>query len=335
MYLNTTACTRRRRAALCFQFVRASDVRNWLSQAEIFGLFVAALGHDVGHPGINNNYMIATGHDLAIRYNDASPLENMHAATVFSVMKDAEMDVMALVEKPEQRRTIRATIIHTILGTDMKHHFNLISKLQEAREMYPRGPAVEGQVAIPFFVEDVSNKVRLEYLGGSDSNADGKRMLMLELILHAADIGNPARPLRSCKMWAERVMEEFYDQGDKEREHGLPVTFDRNSEKACLWRVQFNFINFIVAPLYVELIYWFPSMLQLGDSVVENHAHWLQRGLSKVLAGGNSGDAAALKKQHEGVKNKFDTIVDSMQASGWYSIDSVGSSKSIRAVPEE
>ena len=177
--------------------------------------------------------------------------------------------------------------------------------------------------------------MRLEYLGGSDSNADGKRMLMLELILHAADIGNPARPLRSCKMWAERVMEEFYDQGDKEREHGLPVTFDRNSEKGVPWRVQFNFINFIVAPLYVELIYWFPSMLQLGDSVVENHAHWLQRGLSKVLAGGNSGDAAALKKQHEGVKNKFDTIVDSMQASGWYSIDSVGSSKSIRAVPEE
>ena len=226
----------------------------------------------------------------------------MHAATVFEIMKDDEVNVLGTIDDVQTKRQIRSVIIHTILGTDMKHHFNLISKLQEARAMYPQADS-----QIPFFVEDPSNEMRQGYLGGTDANVGGKRMLMLEMILHAADIGNPARPLRACKMWAERVMDEFYDQGDKEKERGLAVTFDRHSEKTVKRRVQCNFINLIVAPLYVEVIYWFPTMLELGDANVEKHAHSLQAGLSKT-GGEQSGDAGALKKQHDTIKEKFDKI---------------------------
>ena len=47
--------------------------------------------------------------------------------------------------------------------------------------------------------------------------------------MHCADLGNPTRPLDIYRKWTERVMEEFFLQGDRERELGLPVTpaFDR------------------------------------------------------------------------------------------------------------
>ncbi len=51
----------------------------------------------------------------------------------------------------------------------------------------------------------------------------------MALTLHCADISNPARPLRYSKDWGARIVEEFCQQGDRERALGLPVAplFDR------------------------------------------------------------------------------------------------------------
>ena len=38
------------------------------------------------------------------------------------------------------------------------------------------------------------------------------RQLMLCLLLHCADIGNPLRPAHIARKWAQRVMEEFFRQ---------------------------------------------------------------------------------------------------------------------------
>ena len=42
----------------------------------------AALVHDLGHWGLNNNFLIATNDPLAITYNYTSPLESMHVSKV-------------------------------------------------------------------------------------------------------------------------------------------------------------------------------------------------------------------------------------------------------------
>ena len=49
-------------------------------------MIIAPACHDVGHPGLNNVYMINTGHKHAITYNDRSVLENYHAALTFQLM---------------------------------------------------------------------------------------------------------------------------------------------------------------------------------------------------------------------------------------------------------
>jgi hypothetical protein len=38
--------------------------------------------------GYNNAFLVATSHDLAITYNDAGVLENMHVASFFRLVKE-------------------------------------------------------------------------------------------------------------------------------------------------------------------------------------------------------------------------------------------------------
>ena len=44
---------------------------------------VACLGHDTGHPGRNNAFMVNSKHKFAVLYNDISVLENLHLSLMF------------------------------------------------------------------------------------------------------------------------------------------------------------------------------------------------------------------------------------------------------------
>ena len=56
-----------------------------MDQIHSFSFLLAAISHDLGHPGVNNPFLINTIDKLAIRYNDKSILENMHVEKVFTL----------------------------------------------------------------------------------------------------------------------------------------------------------------------------------------------------------------------------------------------------------
>ena len=43
-------------------------------------------------------------------------------------------------------------------------------------------------------------------------------------MVHCADLSNPTKPLELYRQWCDRIMEEFFQQGDKERETGLDIS---------------------------------------------------------------------------------------------------------------
>jgi cAMP-specific phosphodiesterase 4 len=44
--------------------------------------------HDLGHPGRNNAFQVATESELALLYNDKSVLEMMHISKAFQLLKE-------------------------------------------------------------------------------------------------------------------------------------------------------------------------------------------------------------------------------------------------------
>ena len=75
------------------------------------------------------------------------------------------------------------------------------------------------------------------------------RLFIMEILLHCADISNPYKPFQICAKWADLVSQEFFSQGDKERELGIDISpmMDRNSSN--LNNMQIGFIEFVVSPL--------------------------------------------------------------------------------------
>lgn len=57
-----------------------------LNPLEISTMYISAAMHDIEHPGTNNLYQISMKTDLAILYNDKSPLENHHSSKSFRIM---------------------------------------------------------------------------------------------------------------------------------------------------------------------------------------------------------------------------------------------------------
>lgn len=53
--------------------------------------------HDYEHKGVNNDYLIRVSDDLAVLYNDRSPMENHHLAASFQLLNSEEFNFMRKV----------------------------------------------------------------------------------------------------------------------------------------------------------------------------------------------------------------------------------------------
>merc|ERR1740138_1139817 len=127
---------------------------------ERFGLLVAALCHDLGHGGVTNPFLIEAQHELALRYNDKSPLENMHCAKLFEICSRAESDVFQAADH-EDKRLARKVCIATILHTDNVNHFEMVNEISKIYEMASdlcEGQARMGNEILPQYHEQVLQK---------------------------------------------------------------------------------------------------------------------------------------------------------------------------------
>lgn len=93
-----------------------------------------------------------------------------------------------------------------------------------------------------------------EYLKNDslDLKQKNHRHFMLQIALKCADISNPCRPWEISRAWSVQVTEEFYRQGDLERELGLSVTPLCDRFKSSMSKIQIGFFQFIAAPLFEE-----------------------------------------------------------------------------------
>lgn len=97
---------------------------------------------------------------------------------------------------------------------------------------------------------------------------------ILKALVHAADIGNPTRPFDIAKIWSEKIVREFFDQGDKERALGLEITMMCDRTTGNFAKGQIGFIGFMVAPYFDTLSKLVPKLKGNVDQAKSNEERY-------------------------------------------------------------
>ncbi|GLC54408.1 hypothetical protein PLESTB_000860400 [Pleodorina starrii] len=181
-----------------------------ISKLEYFSVVIASAVHDLGHLGVNNDFLINSRHPRATMYNDKSVNENFHIARAFAIARESpDLDIFSGFSVDEQKQ-IRKLMIETVLSTDMAVHFDLLNRFTSQVDAKP------------------------------DLSEWTDRTLLYQMLVHLADIANPSRPFHLARGWAER--------GDREAAIGLPVSAMCNRAAINMPRAQLGFINIFLKP---------------------------------------------------------------------------------------
>ncbi|KAM6107414.1 3',5'-cyclic-AMP phosphodiesterase 4C isoform 3-T3 [Pterocles gutturalis] len=246
---------------------------------EIMAAIFASAIHDVDHPGVSNQFLINTNSELALMYNDASVLENHHLAVGFKLLQEENCDIFQNLSK-KQRQSLRKMVIDMVLATDMSKHMNLLADLKTMVE---------------------TKKVTSLGVLLLDNYSD--RIQVLQNMVHCADLSNPTKPLELYRQWTDRIMVEFFCQGDREREKGMEISPMCDKHTASVEKSQVGFIDFIAHPLWetwADLVH--PDAQEILDTLEDNR-EWYQsmipRSPSPPPEGPGVSPAATDKSQFE------------------------------------
>ncbi|XP_035269188.1 cAMP-specific 3',5'-cyclic phosphodiesterase 4B isoform X6 [Anguilla anguilla] len=219
---------------------------------EILAAIFAAAIHDVDHPGVSNQFLINTNSELALMYNDESVLENHHLAVGFKLLQEENCDIFQNLNK-KQRQSLRKMVIDMVLATDMSKHMSLLADLKTMVE---------------------TKKVTSSGVLLLDNYTD--RIQVLRNMVHCADLSNPTKSLELYRQWTDRIMDEFFHQGDRERERGMEISPMCDKHTASVEKSQVGFIDYIVHPLWetwADLVH--PDAQDILDTLEDNR-NWYQ-----------------------------------------------------------
>uniref|UniRef100_A0A8C5V4V4 Phosphodiesterase n=1 Tax=Microcebus murinus TaxID=30608 RepID=A0A8C5V4V4_MICMU len=218
-------------AQMMYSMVWLCRLQEKFSQMDILILMTAAICHDLDHPGYNNTYQINARTELAVRYNDISPLENHHCAVAFQILAQPECNIFSNVP-PDGFKQIRQGMITLILATDMARHAEIMDSFKEKMENF-----------------DYSNEEHLT--------------LLKMILIKCCDISNEVRPMEVAEPWVDCLLEEYFMQSDREKSEGLPVAPFMDRDKVTKATAQIGFIKFVLIPMFETVTKLFPAVEEL------------------------------------------------------------------------
>lgn len=218
--------------------------------AESLVVLIAAIGHDISHPGVTNAFLVSSRSPMAQVFNDKSVLESYHACVLNRVLN--------IFWPATQEPHLKKLIVESVLATDMAQHFNYVDRWTElSARCRSKG-------------KGKCNEER-----GMLSPAD--RQLVGSMIMKCADVSNVTRRLDLAEQWGRVLQCEFSEVKDVETDCNVQTLPPNCGKSANLAQSQVSFLNIFAYPLFQQLSDAFPEFGYAFKTLQENKAVWESR----------------------------------------------------------
>ena len=260
---------------------------------DLLSIIIAALGHDIGHPGLTNTFQINSSSEMAITYNDSSCLENFHLAKLFKTIRKEETNIFEKLSSQDYKK-IRKRMISEILATDMAIHGKVLNNIRSK---------------IPDFLlqekndkEENNNIKKFELISdiNNEETTNEEKQALFDYFIHSADLGHNTKIFDISLKWVELLSNEFWLQGDKERKMNLNISFLCDRDTTNVPKSQVGFIGGFIIPTYNYLVVMFPTL----SYTVENAKNNLNRWQKLADEGRKKGWTPEKKKENKNSEDK-------------------------------
>jgi len=145
-------------------------------------------------------------------------------------------------------------MVECILATDMANHSSQMNIIR---------PKLDSN--------EIKNGENLEKLitDNVPKNNEAQQMI-LSLVVHTADLSNPAKMNPVFKKWTDIVYTEFFAQGDKEKEIGMTISMLCDRKSTNIHKSQVGFIKFVVSPQFELVKHIIPDINEYLNNIALN-----------------------------------------------------------------
>ncbi|KAI6244514.1 3',5'-cyclic-nucleotide phosphodiesterase 2 [Erysiphe necator] len=228
---------------------QSSTLAETIRPYDALTLLITAIGHDIGHPGVNNAFLTTLNAPLAQLYNNRSVLESFHSVAFSQMLRCHWPSVF-------QTKEMRQLMVNTILATDKDLHSEYVKKLARINENIISANT------------SANNSAQL--------SPGELRTFACALIMKCADISNVARNFEIASLWAVILTDEFSRRVAMGKEMGISSALlaPPIREIAALGKSQIDFIETYAYPLFDGIAEVMPALSFCVEELMRNKLIW-------------------------------------------------------------
>ncbi|CAH8631309.1 unnamed protein product [Schistosoma curassoni] len=237
-----------------FCILLKGDFQSVFTDLECLALLTACLSHDIDHRGTDNQFQIKTMSPLAKLYS-TSVLEHHHFNQFMMILTIKGNNFLCNLNRSEYDTVVKL-IREAILATDLSRYFARLPKFQQTLHNLKE-------------INDHSTNLW--------RNDREQRLLLGCMFMTACDVSAITKPWPVQKLTAEMVANEFFEQGDleKERLNVTPAALMDRERSNELPKLQVSFIDSICMPIYEAIVQVSPNFEPLLKGCKRNRTCWL------------------------------------------------------------
>ncbi|XP_063702295.1 cGMP-dependent 3',5'-cyclic phosphodiesterase-like [Culicoides brevitarsis] len=230
--------------AYCLLYNLKLTERGFLSPLQGLSFLIAGFCHDLDHRGMSNSYMAQTGSPLARLYSsEGSVNERHHLSQAICILNDSSSKILDGLTTEEFKECIDY-LRNLILDTDLANHFRKLNDIKT--------------------------------LTSENITTEENRALLMSLLITSCDLNDQVKTWETVHTVAELVYAEFFAQGDLEKQMGLRPDIMNDRQKACIPRLQIEFLDSVIFPTFQILAQIFPETSAFLSQITLNRNQWAQ-----------------------------------------------------------